>query len=970
MKCSWKLCFLFLCLSALFSSSAAVTNPRDVSALNALQQSFGVGDLNWPSSTDPCSAPWPGVFCDSSNTNVKMLILSSMSLSGVLSEEIGSLSDLQDLELSFNPNLGGTLPTQLGYLSQLQTLSMQSCSFTGPIPASLSNLTNLTFLALNGNQLTGSIPPGMGQLSKLVWFDLSVNYISGPLPISNATQPGLDQMKSAQHFHFNNNSLSGVIPPELGGTPGGPLLTNLLHLLLDSNAFTGTIPDTLGNLKALQILSLSNNQLVGPIPSNLTNISSQNGTLQQLRVSNNQLNGTIPDLSSLFSLTIVDFSNNPYAQQPYPAWLNQTTLLETIIMENCNLFDQLPPDVLGYPNLEVLRLANNQLNGSLTIPALIGQNITLVSLQNNSIMNVDQVSANGNYSGVQFEFADNPICGPNALTKPLPSQCSNITNGLVTWTSPLFGQNTCLNASCPSGQTLNLQNCSCADPLFVLFLIRQPSFSIITDDLMAQLQQLLYVGLNLHPQQVWITNATFTNDEQVNVTILFFPFNSATSLDQTTVTNITSRLSQHNITFTSPFALYSVIFGNGLIPGSSSSSSLPKGAVIGIILGGVVVVLLLVALTIYIVFLRQRAKKLEEMSKPFASWGGGGGDNGEAPKLKGARRFFLAELKKATDNFSNSNEIGAGGYGKVYKGTLLTGELVVVKRAKEGSMQGAQEFKTEIEILSRVHHRNLVSLIGFCYEQGEQMLVYEFMVNGTLHEWLLGKMNEPLDWHRRLQIALGSARGLTYLHENIDPPIIHRDVKSANILLDDKLTAKVADFGLSKLAPGADENQQQMSTQVKGTLGYLDPQYYTMQQLSDRSDVYSFGVVLLEILSGRQPIERGKYIVREVRTALDKGGLAAVRSLIDPSLADVPMQNIEPLLDLALTCVEEKANDRPSMNEAVKELEAIAAQNHLDPATLSRKHEYVYSNTDVSSKGDDPSFQYSGVYAARAVEPK
>lgn len=338
--------------------------------------------------------------------------------------------------------------------------------------------------------------------------------------------------------------------------------------------------------------------------------------------------------------------------------------------------------------------------------------------------------------------------------------------------------------------------------------------------------------------------------------------------------------------------------------------------------------------------------------------------------MKGARRFFLAELKKATNNFSNSNEIGAGGYGKVYKGTLLTGELVAVKRAKEGSMQGAQEFKTEIEILSRVHHRNLVSLIGFCYEQGEQMLVYEFMVNGTLHEWLLGKMKEPLDWHRRLQIALGSARGLTYLHENIDPPIIHRDVKSANILLDDKLTAKVADFGLSKLAPDGDENQQQMSTQVKGTLGYLDPQYYTMQQLSDRSDVYSFGVVLLEILSGRQPIERGKYIVREVRTALDKGGLPAVRSLIDPSLADVPMQNIEPLLDLALMCVEEKATDRPSMNEAVKQLEAIAAQNHIDPATMSRKREDVYTNPDVLSKGDDPSFQYSGVYAARAVEPK
>jgi serine/threonine protein kinase len=301
---------------------------------------------------------------------------------------------------------------------------------------------------------------------------------------------------------------------------------------------------------------------------------------------------------------------------------------------------------------------------------------------------------------------------------------------------------------------------------------------------------------------------------------------------------------------------------------------------------------------------------------------------------------------------------------------------VAVKRAQKESMQGAHEFKTEIEILSRVHHRNLVNLVGFCYEQGEQMLVYEFMVNGTLRDWLLGKMKEPLDWNRRLQIAVGSARGLTYLHENIDQPIIHRDVKSANILLDDKLTAKVADFGLSKLAPDADEKQQHVSTQVKGTLGYLDPQYYTTQQLSDKSDVYSYGVVLLEILSGHQPIERGKYIVREVRLALDRGGIQAVRPLLDPVLADIPMQNIEPVLDLALRCVEEKAVDRPSMNEVVKSLETIVAQNPRDSAvtfadtTSSQNPTATYDNQDLLSRGNDPPFQYSGGYAPRAVEPK
>lgn len=492
---------------------------------------------------------------------------------------------------------------------------------------------------------------------------------------------------------------------------------------------------------------------------------------------------------------------------------------------------------------------------------------------------------------------------------------------------------------------------------------------------MALLQGYLYRGLGLQSQQVWITTATFTDNGRVNVTILFFPFDSSTMLDQATVTNISSTLEKQDVNLTYLFQPYYLAFANGLTV-LGSSSSLAKGAIIGIVVGAVAVVLVLAALTIYVVMLRRRAKKLEEMSKPFASWGEGGGDNGEAPKLKGARRFYFAELKKATDNFSESNEIGAGGYGKVYKGVLPEGDLVAVKRAQKESMQGAHEFKTEIEILSRVHHRNLVNLVGFCYEQGEQMLVYEFMVNGTLREWLLGKMKEPLDWNRRLQIAVGSARGLTYLHENIDQPIIHRDVKSANILLDDKLTAKVADFGLSKLAPDADEKQQHVSTQVKGTLGYLDPQYYTTQQLSDKSDVYSYGVVLLEILSGHQPIERGKYIVREVRLALDRGGIQAVRPLLDPVLADIPLQNIEPVLDLALRCVEEKAVDRPSMNEVVKSLEAIVAQNPRDSAvtfadtTSSQNPTAIYDNQDLLSRENDPSFQYSGGYAPRAVEPK
>ncbi|EFJ36446.1 hypothetical protein SELMODRAFT_78967, partial [Selaginella moellendorffii] len=178
--------------------------------------------------------------------------------------------------------------------------------------------------------------------------------------------------------------------------------------------------------------------------------------------------------------------------------------------------------------------------------------------------------------------------------------------------------------------------------------------------------------------------------------------------------------------------------------------------------------------------------------------------------------FSIAELKKATNNFISSSEIGSGGYGKVYKGTLSTGEEVAIKRAQEGSLQGAGEFKNEIELLSRVHHRNLVGLIGFCYESGEQMLVYEYMPNGTIREHLPDRM-EMLSWRKRLEIAVGSAKGISYLHELANPPIIHRDIKSSNILLDEKFVAKVADFGLSKLVPQTD-GKGHVSTQVKGTL--------------------------------------------------------------------------------------------------------------------------------------------------------
>ncbi|KAF6139709.1 hypothetical protein GIB67_006657 [Kingdonia uniflora] len=223
----------------------------------------------------------------------------------------------------------------------------------------------------------------------------------------------------------------------------------------------------------------------------------------------------------------------------------------------------------------------------------------------------------------------------------------------------------------------------------------------------------------------------------------------------------------------------------------------------------------------------------------------------------------------------------------VYRGMFPSGETVAIKRAQQGSMQGRGEFKTEIELLSRVHHKNVVGLVGFYFEQGKQMLVYEFIPNGTLREGLSG-----------------FARGLTYLHELANPSIIHRDVKSTNILLDEKLTAKVADFGLSKL------------TAKRGM-------YPLKLKLTDNSDVYSFGVVMLELISARQLIEKGKYIVREVRTALYKNSEHyGLKKITDPGIRNSGILiGFERFVELAMQCVEESAAERTSMSDVVKEID-------------------------------------------------
>ncbi|TXG58060.1 hypothetical protein EZV62_015889 [Acer yangbiense] len=866
---------LLLFFIALFSFQVhfiyGITDPRDAAALQSLKDSWKNTPPTWGKSNDPCQ-DWEGIMCN--NSRVTALGLSTMSLEGKLSGDIGGLTELISLDLSFNKGLTGSLSPRIGDLQKLSILILAGCSFTGNIPDEVGNLEELSFLAMNSNNFSGRIPPSLGKLSKLYWLDLADNQLTGSIPVSTLTSPGLDQLKHAKHFHFNKNQLSGSISPQLFSYDMA-----LIHVLLDGNQLTGTVPDSLGSVQTLEVLRLDRNDLSDKVPSNLNNLTNIN----ELNLAHNNFTGPIPDLSLMDSLNYVDLSNNSFDPSEAPIWFSTLPSLTTLVMEFGSLEGRVPEKLFSFSQIQQVKLRNNMFNGSFSFGDSFGSQLSLVDLEINQITSVTLSSSYTN----TLILVGNPVC--TALSNT--NYCQLQQQSTKPYSTSLSH---CGSKSCPADQKLSPQSCECAYPHEGTIYFRGPSFRALTDvNLFHSLEMSLWVGLKLTPGSVFLQNPFFNIDDYLQVQLALFP-SPGKYFNRSEIRRIGFELSNQTYKPPKEFGPYYFIASPYNFPDAGKGAAISTGAIAGISVGGAVLFLVLVGLGIYAIQQKKRAEKAIGLSRPFASWAPSGKDSGGAPQLKGARWFSYEELKKCTNNFSDNNEIGSGGYGKVYRGMLSDGHVVAIKRAQQGSMQGR----------SGIH----------------------------------------LDWKRRLRIALGSARGLAYLHELANPPIIHRDVKSTNILLDENLTAKVADFGLSKLV--SDSSKGHVSTQVKGTL-------------------------------------RGKYVVREVRTMMDKKDEEhyGLKEIMDPTIRNMVLIGFRKFVELAMQCVEESASERPTMSEVVKAIETFLQNDGMNTNSTSASSSatdftgskgvltQIYGDALPKKEAND--FDYSGGYTVTAkLEPK
>ncbi|KAF8411122.1 hypothetical protein HHK36_003661 [Tetracentron sinense] len=809
-------------------------------------------------------------------------------LNGTLPSFLGNVSTLRQLNLSYNPFSPSQIPPELGNLTSLETLWLSGCNLVGQIPDSLGRLKNLRDLDLALNSLHGPIPKSITELTNVVQIELYNNSLSGEIPA------GMSNLTALRRLDASMNDLDGTIPDELCGLQLDSLTLSenhfvgnipvsvarspyLFELKLFKNRLTGKLPSDLGRNSPLKVVDVSENLFSGEIPEHLC----ENGVLEQLVLIYNSFSGNIPaSLSKCRSLTRVRLRNNRLSGEvPAGFWgLPQVYLLELV---GNSFSGQISKTISGAANLSVLLISRNQFTGN--IPDEIGLLANLV----------------------EFSGSDNQLSGP------LPSTLVNLTK-----LGSLDLHNNNLSGELPSemGSWNNLNELNLANN----------ELSGKIPDQIGSLPALNYLDLsgNLFSGKI--------PPELENL-----------KLNQFNLSN--NRLSGDLPPLYAKQIYRDSFLGNpglcsdmvGLCPTRSEAKNQGFAWLLRsiFILAGLVFVLGVIWF-----YWKFRNFKKNKRGVDKSKW-----------ILTSFHKLGFSEYE-ILDCLDEENVIGSGASGKVYKAVLSNGETVAVKKLWGGSMKedGSDEngrisddgFEAEVETLGKIRHKNIVRLWCCCSTRDCKLLVYEFMPNGSLGDLLHSSKGSCLDWPTRYKIAVDAAEGLSYLHLDCVPPIVHRDVKSNNILLDGEFGARVADFGVAKVV-----GPKSMSV-IAGSCGYIAPEYAYTLRVNEKSDIYSFGVVILELVTGRLPIDPefgDKDLVKWVCTTLDQKGIDHV---LDPKLESCFKEEICRVLNIGLLCTSPLPINRPSMRKVVKMLQEVGADNK--PKTTNNDGKlspYYYEDT-------------------------
>ncbi|KAL1347906.1 uncharacterized protein [Arachis hypogaea] len=989
--------FAFLFLLSLTYPSCVSSFPMSLrsqaSILVSLKQGFEVNNntsilslktWNMSNYMSLCTT-WEGVKCDHRNVSVIALDISNLNLSGSLSPAITGLKTLVNVSVAGNalsgefPNdihklpllkylnisnnmFSGTLSSwQFNELKELEVLDAYDNMFNGSLPLGVTNLHSLKYLSFGGNYFNGSIPSSYGTLFQLNYLSLAGNDLRGFIPIELGNLTNLTQL-----FLGYYNQFDGGIPKEFGR------LTNLVHLDLANCGLQGPVPAELGNLNKLDTLFLQTNQLSGTIPPQLGNLSS----LKSLDLSNNELTGEIPfEFQGLKELTLLNlFINRLHGE--IPSFIAEMPNLQVLKLWQNNFTGSIPSRLGQNGKLTELDLSTNKLTGLVPRSLCFGKKLKILILLNNFLFGSLPNDLGECYTLERVRLGQNYLTGsiPNGFLYLPQLSLLELQNNYLSGFLPR-------STDAPSSKLgqLNLSNNRLSGTLppsiekfpdLEILLLHGNRFSgeippdigklksVLKMDLsvnnfsgtippeIGKLSLLTYLDLSqnqlsgpipIQVSQIHILNYLNVSWNHLNQSLPkeLGSLKGLTSADfsHNNFSGSIPELGQFSVFNSTSFEGNPELCGYDMNPCNNSSSSVSQSHVKANSKSGVPgkykLLFALALLGCSLVFATLAIIKSRKSRRGANSW-----KLTAFQKLEYGSEDIIGCIKE-------SNVIGRGGAGVVYGGTMPNGEQVAVKKLL-GINKGCSHdngLSAEIKTLGRIRHRYIVRLLAFCSNKEDNLLVYEYMPNGTLGEVLHGKRGEFLGWETRLKIAIEAAKGLCYLHHDCSPLIIHRDVKSNNILLNSHFEAHVADFGLAKFLH--DSAASQCMSSIAGSYGYIAPEYAYTLKVDEKSDVYSFGVVLLELLTGRRPVggdfgEEGLDIVQWTKLQTNWNKEKVVK-ILDERLNQhnkIPMEEAMQVFFVAMLCVQEQSVERPTMREVVDMLAQAKQPNTFQITTI------------------------------------